>query len=543
MKDTLERCLRGEAVSRLLRKLDIEPKRYWLLMDLFHKLSAREEMTGQMGRQTHALRVSAAWFLLFSGLGALSSIVFQARALVVVGIAVSITAFSLIAVLLSEAANSLVNPEEALSLSHQPINGATYTAAKLSHLLRIVLYYVVGWNFLPALVTPVLMNGRWFHVPLHLVVATTLGILLALFCCSFYGLVMRFVPARRMKSASHFVQALPVAIFGILRFAPAGALNSIVGAVSSVVVPVVQTYPRTLAIGTAGIAVAVTVIGLRSLSADYLIRASSMVHGQSSAKTRSRRSLLGETVQRFFGGQAGRAGFDYMRRMMTRDWQLRRRLLGFLPLPLLLLLGLFGRTVESPFSGEFSAVHLIPHALGYAIYMLCLMLPYGTDFKGIWLFLLVSDRSLARFARGVHASLWLLLIVVPLAALLPVLIWKWGAPDAILFILFAIAVTSIYLACGLRMINGVPFGKQVGPPEQNNAAGIIALMIAGALAAGIQFLLFRSPVAVVAAILVLGPAALRLTRGSLRSLEAAIRHHLGTTSETSTMIYTEVTSV
>jgi hypothetical protein len=542
MKAAIERYLHGESVSRLLRKFDIDPKRYWLLMDLFHKLSTREEMTGQLGRQTHTLRVSAAWFFLFSGLAAVLSIVFQAHAFVLVGLTLGITVFSLMAVLLSEAANSLVNPEEALSLSHQPINGATYTAAKLSHLLRIVLYYVVGWNLLPALVTPLLTNGRWFYPPLHFIAAIILGILIALFCCSVYGLVMRVVPARRMKSASHFVQAIPIALFGILRFAPTGTLRRITGAVSSVVLPVIQTYPRSLALGSAAIAVAVTVIGLRSLSSDYLIRASSMVHGQSSTKTHNRRSILGEVVQRFFGGQAGRAGFDYMRRMMVRDWQLRRRLLGFLPLPAVLLLGMFGRTVESPFSSGFSAIHFVPHALGYALYTLCLMLPYGTDFKGIWLFLLVSDRSLSRFAKGVHASLWLMLIVIPIAVLLPILTWKWGISDAFLFSLFAIAVSSIYLACGLRMIDGVPFGKQVGPPTQNNAGGMIALMIASVLAVGIQFLLFRSAIAVIFATIVLAPAALFLTRWSLKSFETSIRHHLGTSSETSTMIYTEVNS-
>jgi hypothetical protein len=174
--------------------------------------------------------------------------------------------------------------------------------------------------------------------------------------------------------------------------------------------------------------------------------------------------------------------------------------------------------------------------------MLCLMLPYGTDFKGVWLFLLVSDRSLTRFAKGVHASLWLMIIVIPIAVLLPILAWKWGISDALLFSLFAIPVSSIYLACGLRMIDGVPFGKQVGPPTQNNTGSVIALMVAGVLATGIQSLLFRSAIAVVVATLVLAPAALFLTRWSLKSFETSIRHHLGTTSETSTMIYTEVNS-
>ena len=54
------------------------------------------------------------------------------------------TAFLLLTVLLMETGNSLVNPEEGLVLAHQPVNGATYTAAKLTHLARIVLYLTTG---------------------------------------------------------------------------------------------------------------------------------------------------------------------------------------------------------------------------------------------------------------------------------------------------------------------------------------------------------------------------------------------------------------
>ncbi len=61
------------------------------------------------------------------------------------------TAFLLVTVLISEAGNSLLNPAEAMVLAHQPISGATYTAAKLSHLLSIVLYLVPGINLVPAL--------------------------------------------------------------------------------------------------------------------------------------------------------------------------------------------------------------------------------------------------------------------------------------------------------------------------------------------------------------------------------------------------------
>src|SRR5262245_36393269 len=156
LTSALERRLRGPVVSAALEKFDIDPKRYWLLMDLFRKLSNRDEMQSQLGRQFYALRFSTGVFLFLSGSGAVLAFIFQARAIALMGVMLALTAFSLVAVLLSESANSLVNPDEALALAHQPINGATYTAAKLSHLLSIGLHYVVGWNLLPAAVSPIL---------------------------------------------------------------------------------------------------------------------------------------------------------------------------------------------------------------------------------------------------------------------------------------------------------------------------------------------------------------------------------------------------
>ncbi len=43
-----------------------------------------------------------------------------------------------------------MNPVEAHVLAHQPINGATYVAAKLTHLVRILLYLVPAMNAIPA---------------------------------------------------------------------------------------------------------------------------------------------------------------------------------------------------------------------------------------------------------------------------------------------------------------------------------------------------------------------------------------------------------
>ena len=542
-KATISRTLRGPACSSLLSRFGIDSRRYWLLMDLFEKLSKRQEMMGQLGRQQHAMRVSAGIFAIISALVALGFLVFQGPVFVLAAVMLGIAALILISVLLSEAANSLVNPEEALALAHQPIDGATYSAAKLSHLLQIVFHYVLGWTFFPALVMPFIENGRWFHPILYLPTALAAGILLGLFCCSLYGVLMRVVPPRRIKSAAQLIQTLPAVLYGLFQFSPRGTMSRVYRLATEALAPIVA-LPLWLLISTGTLlAAGVTIFGLRSLSGDYLIRVSSMVHGRADVRTRVRWSPLGEIVRRLFGGQAGRAGFDYMKRMILRDWQFRRQLLESIPIVFFGTIGLVTGGLLSPFSTGFSSTHFIPHAMGFMLFMTCLMLPYGTDYKGIWLFLLVSQRGLARFAQGVHASLWLIYIAVPYAVLLPIFVWKWGVGEAAIFSVFGVCVSSVYLALGIRSIDGVPFGKQVGPTKAGGGGAflrIIMFIVGASIAVAVQYLLFRSVVAVAIAIVVLAGVVLMLTRKAIRDLHVAMVYHLSTVSQTATMIYKEV---
>jgi hypothetical protein len=155
--------LRGPAVSAQLSRLGVHPRRFWLLMDLFDQLSERGEMLDQFGRDGVALR--AAGWMYAAMTGVLSLLLLAARPPLPVyfSLFLGLTAFLLLTVLLSEAGNSLVNPSEGLALAHQPIDGATYTAAKLMHLGRIVLYLTPATNALPALLGLRLNGAKWYY--------------------------------------------------------------------------------------------------------------------------------------------------------------------------------------------------------------------------------------------------------------------------------------------------------------------------------------------------------------------------------------------
>ena len=121
-----------------------------------------------------------------------------------------------------------------------------------------------------------------------------------------------------------------------------------------------------------------------------------------------------------------------------------------------------GREV-SPFAPGFAYTHFLPHLVGLMVLYWCLFLGYGNDYKGIWSFLIVPDASFRPFVRGIHAGLWLMLIFIPIVFWLFVLTWSWGVHDAVLLIAYSTVVAFLYLGVGLRLIDGVPFGKQTPP--------------------------------------------------------------------------------
>ena len=202
--EALQRYLRGPAVSRVLRRFGIDPHRYWLLIDLFGELTGRREMLGHLGRDGVSLKMVAGIYGLFTAVLAAIQVLLGVAVRTYFATFLGITALMLLMVLLSETANSLVNPVEGLVLAHQPINGATYTAAKLTHLLGVLGYIVPALNLLPALGGILLPGARWSYPLVHFLSACVLGLVIALSCCAFFGWLIRFVPAARLRRSARW---------------------------------------------------------------------------------------------------------------------------------------------------------------------------------------------------------------------------------------------------------------------------------------------------------------------------------------------------
>ena len=537
------RIFRGNAFASLLRRCGIEPRRYWLLVDLFDTLSQRQELA-RIGSRDHGTLLSMALFGLMA--------VAISFVLVAVGAPPSIfclaltglTIFQLSLVLLPEVAENLVNPVEGLVLAHQPINGATWVGAKLTHLVSLVVFVVACINLLPAIIGGFLDHRSMFlsvtYPAMHLLAALGAGLLVGLLCCSLFGWLGRFIPVRRLKRAAAVAQILPMLLILVPHFDD--ELVDVYQAhkdlfatngwwVTAVEATVPGGFGTVLGIAGCGLALAVITFGLKALSADHLIRVSELVQsGTGRRRLARRRSVLGRLASRVAGGQAGRAGFEYLGRMMLRDWQFKVDLAQILPAMVLVVVlpAVKGeRVVSSPFIPGFGFTHFLPHVLGFVIIMVGWALSYGENHKGAWWFLVAPTTSILPFARGIHARLFLVLVIAPNLVLLIACSWLWSVREAALFAAFSAAIASLYLAAGLHLVTGIPFGKLRDPSRRmGNLAGMILFFSVAGIAVGVQYLLFLSEVAVVVAVFVGVGSAYSVTRRAIDSLRSSIHAHI-----------------
>lgn len=524
-------------IDPILRACGIHPGQFRMLVRLFHTLSERKEMLNQqLGFNDKSLTVGAILFGILGSVVAIALIAGKPSAAEYLAAFSMLTVFVLGSVLMAETAHTLVNPQEGLVLVHQPISGATYTAAKLVHLARVVLYMVVGLNLIPAVAGWAARDTWSLYPAYHLAVTLAIGAGIALACCALFGWLMRYIPPQRMKAAAQIASALSYLVvmpqFGVLGY--------------------LRAFARELTAAgpwaTAALAVATpaaVVLGLRSLSADYLIRVTGLVQGgsrkqQPGSRNHGLLALPGKAVSRWGGGPAARAGFAYLIRMIARDWQFRRQVVGFLPS--LVIAVAATRSFENPFGKEFSTIHLFPHTLGLMAFFVCGILLGGSHHKAIWVFELAPAGAIPRFANGVFAGLWTILVLSPHALAIPAMVWFWPLGDALVFTCYSVAVVTLYLSLLLFLVDGLPFGHE---PEASQTASMLGAMMGGGIAAAAavalqHYVLFQSlGTAILAALAVVAAAALA-GRRSIAGLAVAIQFHLARIGEQKRGMHQEV---
>lgn len=299
-----------------------------------------------------------------------------------------------------------------------------------------------------------------------------------------------------------------------------------------------------LLLGVALLSLLAVVFGLRALSTDFLLRVAGIVHG---GRTRTWRWRLGwspNSIAAWSGGQPARAAYSYAAANIRRDWQFRRRIFAMVASILMPFGGILTNLQHSPFEPRFSAAHALPHIIGFALFLVCSALPYGNQPPARWVFLLAPPEAWPRFAQGLYAMLWVWLVLVPHALLLGPALYYWPAADAFLFTGYSLALSSLYLALTLQILDAVPFTKPVQPDQ--GAMLLPAMMVGGvvvAIAVVLQyFLIFRSRMAVPVATVALAAAAWLVTRWSLQRLAVDMQFGLAQDTGEVTAMYTEVNS-
>jgi len=498
LQEWLDALTRTPAVQRLLVRLGINPHHYLVLRDLFVTLGQRGQIKDQLGMESGALAmISGLYAVIAAGVALIAALSDASPDAYLFGFLL-FTSIFLLTMLLSEAGNSLVNPVEGLVLAHQPITGATYTAAKLTHLLIIVVSIVVAMNGIPAVLGLMLSTTTGWYPLKHLGLAFAMGLVLALGVCGLFGWLLRFVPVRRLRMAALLVSGLPFVGFQlaepvvrVLRRADVGRF--------------IPDDPAVRWAGmAAGVALAATVIafGLRALSADYLVSVSDLMHGEGSRhrpSRRRRRSPLAALIGRIGGGQPARAGITYVFTMMRRDWHFRRGLMG---LVVTLVFGAFIVVVNGwpadPFGEEFSQMHLVLHYAGVLVLALPSGMNFGSDRQGAWLFQTVPDQAFTAMARGIGTGVWLTLSVLPWVVCAPLMMWLWGPAHGLAFAAYAVAVCTAYAAIGTRALRGIPFSEVPGTNHlpSNPALALTVPFIVAILVAIEHYIVFRSEVLV-----------------------------------------------
>jgi hypothetical protein len=473
----MKKLATNPAIVRTLRMLGIDSKQYFLLLDLFSKLSDRNEF--EYGNAQFSLRVTIGIFAVLSGFINLI-VAFGPRPPVqpyVFGNFV-FTTFLLVMILTMEAVNTFLNPVEASILAHQPIRNSSYFAAKLTYLGIIVGYVVFPLNILPSLLGLNLTGASWFHPVTHLISAYLLGFFVALIGCGALGLLFRILPAARIRNTVLWVQIAFFILIGggpriLALFRGAGANINIAQSAAlplnwfvALAAPAAESiriflrWPAMLSmIGCA----AFIAIGIQSLSEGYLTRVHVLLRSGPSRR-RARSGFLGSVIRQITGKPSGRAAFAFVYAMARTDWQFRRMVYPMMfQLVLLPLLG-FARAGlgHSPFQpGSPTLTSVLPHIAGLMGFMICFAMSYSNQHRAAWIFLTFPLDGIRSFVRGIYWALWIPLSAVPLS-LSPFFAWRWGLADAALFTIYCLAVESFYLSLELFVINGVPFAN---PPE------------------------------------------------------------------------------
>lgn len=505
---------------------------------MLRTLGSRRELTSQFGMHGPALGMLAGLGLLMGGFVALLTISGQVRARDIIMICQLATAFMLVPLLVSEAADALLNPAEASVLAHRPVGNATYLAAKVTYLLGFSLTIAWAFNLLPALAGVGLDGTAWFYPLTHLAAASSGAVFTALATCGVFGVVFRALPISRVRNAALWVQlaggiAVPLVphlsrLFNVRPDFDAAVWSLVPISWFTAIALAGQDGGQRLYLAFALPSMAVSAVlvaaGFGALTQGYMTRVSTIQRSRHPpARRRVAAGWLAPILAWVTGSRAGLGAGLFVSKMALRDWQFRRAAMrGAVPMVMLMLFSM-RRGLRSPFDEGpgFTMAHVLPHIVGAALLTAADFLPFSDHYKARWIFLTVPASGLRGCVRGSVAVIWVVGAVMPSLVLFAATSIVWPVGHAGVFAGYCLAVWSFYIGAFAWIQSGLPFTR---PPDPARAAGNVSTMfgflILALILGGIQAVwVFPHPVRIAVAATLLAITGLFAARLSIRVLE------------------------
>jgi hypothetical protein len=532
-------------VGKLCRALGINPHQYRLLLDLFSMLSDRLEFMGT----TVSLKKVIGGYVFISlllSLIAFTNLPLHGYLLIILGSSM----LFMFMMLTQDVANSIMNPDEASVLAHQPIRGATYVAAKLTHVFVIVAVITSALNAIPAIAGLYLRESQWFYPLTHLMAAYLAGLFVAFLVCGIYGWLFLFIAPAKLKNAALWLQLLmlviPTLVFNTLQIVFGTRLLEQTRIISKALGSSWMPWRWFVAVGLMGhtrypgfstweagaaclITCALIAFGLRGFRADYLIKVSALIQGSATSAARSsRRSWLNPLVRKLTGAPSGYGAFSWVCTMVRRDWNFRMQAFWNIGASLLFLIFIVVRGIRvSPYtSGAISPLHALPHVLGVLMAVVCSLMPYTAEPQGSSMFVTLPLGPLRPFVRGIYLSLWMPVGILHLCLLGPC-IWFWGVAAGMLFIGFSTALASAYLCLTVFFVDGFPFANAFRPSVGKELSMVFLIMLIPILPLLIiQWLIFHHAFLILAAAIALAFLSYVAAHFSLGRLEKRVSANL-----------------
>lgn len=524
-----------------------------------------------MRQQTSPLLTALAIYAIYSLMLSFLAFVFPAelyaRIILVFGMVI------LGMVMLIDFGVTLVVPDDIGIVGWRPVSSRSYFAARLTNALFYIVLFSLALHLIPS-AFGIFSRGSSGLFPLVFLPSALLGSLfIAGVVAASYAALLRLFRQERFRDVVNYFQILLMILFVVgsqlfprlegsgfrERIGSQVALNRTVqGAAGAAwswwdvfpprwfVAPMEMLLdgPSTRTVLLSMIAVlstaALFVALVRTFSLSYLESIGQALNhdgsGQAGAaaperiERRARPSRFGSLVRSLFRSHEERALFDFTRKLLARDRQVRLRLypmLTYVLLPALpLLLEREWGSPSSPFGGDSAfAVFLPLFTLGMLPAVLLSFLPYSGESKGEWIFELTGFEKPSRVAAAIKKGLILIFFLPLTFVMVAFFAFFWGLAAAV-------AVTFFSLVCGLLLLEiefwlffrGLPFTRPMTSGRSSVGLGyvLVTFPLIGIFAALAHFFL-KTPREVVVAGVILLPLILLLHRLSNARYSPEIR--------------------